>query len=404
MWKLDESRRQFYVDCGRPEENFWKTLFEQAERQELVRDGKYAEFLKWNPEHSNCPELNDVTKALIELAPVEWKATMRNIFVARAFKGEANAEASSFRSAGIIELNYGFTMAAMIYTTLFSHFCDSILTAGKEVDFCDDDTDVTMMILEEIERSAFEPIDVTDQSLQRWAAERHVRPTHALQIDLPHRRSKSDYFNLVAAVEEFVVAHEFCHHMLGHTDSSFRHSRTARKTVEGWLQRIGIQELLDDLNEDQKDEVEADVGAFLLLSGVFTETASRPRTYRAVGGSMLALVALAHVSESWISRGEGETHPDFLTRYEIMFRLVREVTLQMPMGEIGDHPMGFMIQLRGFISAVLQTWASKAGADLGRPNFLNIFSWMTDQGSQFMNEHQMHNCVSTETAPGPQEV
>ncbi|MFD7103737.1 hypothetical protein [Streptomyces celluloflavus] len=329
---------------------------------------------------------------------------MRNIFVARAFKGEANAEASSFRSAGIIELNYGFTMAAMIYTTLFSHFYDSVLTAGKEVDFDDDDTDVTMMILGEIERSAFEPIDVTDQSLHRWTTERHVRPTHALQIELPHRRGESDYFNLVAAVEEFVLAHEFCHHMPGHTDSSFRHSRGAKKSVEGWLRRIDIQELLDDLNEDQKEEVEADIGAFLLLTGLFTETASRSRTYRAVGGSMLALVALAHVSESWISRGEGEMHPDFLTRYEIMFRLVGEVAQQMPMGEIGDHPMGFMIQLRGFISAVLQTWESKAGADVGMPKFLNLFSWMVDEGSRFMKERQMHNCVVTETPPGPREA
>ncbi|QDO08276.1 hypothetical protein [Streptomyces sp. S1D4-23] len=353
-----------------------------------MSDQKYAEFLGWRPEHSNCPELDSATKALIDIAPVEWKATMRNIFVARAFKGEANAEASSFRSAGIIELNYGFTMAAMIYTTLFSHFYDSILTAGKEVNFNDDDTETTQMILEEIERAAFEPIDVTDQAVHTWAAERHVRATDALHIDLPRRRKEGDYFNLVNAVEQFVIAHEFCHHMLGHTDSSFRHSRTVRKTVGDWLNRIGIHDVIAKLNEDQKKEVEADVGAFILLSGLFTENASRARTYRAIGGSMVALVALAHVSESWISTGDQETHPDFLTRYEIVFRLVKEITLKMPVGETGDHPMGFMIQFRGFISAVLQTWASRAGADVKMPNFLNIFSWMIDLEVEFREEHR----------------
>ncbi|MGY0059075.1 hypothetical protein ACWY4P_21385 [Streptomyces sp. LZ34] len=388
MWKLGESRRQFYVDCGRPEENFWKTLFEQANRQDLISDDKYVEFLKWKPERSNCPELNNVTHALISIAPAEWRATMRNIFVARAFKGEANAEASSFRSAGIIEINYGFTLAAMIYTTLFSHFYDSILTAGTEIDFDDDDTETTLLILEEVERAAFEPIDVTDQAIHTWAAERHVRATHPLQIGLPRRRKESDYFNLVNAVEEFVVSHEYCHHMLGHTDSYFRHSRAARKTVDEWLSRIGIQDTLGKLNENQVEEVEADVGAFLLMTGIYSGESSRGRVYRAVGGSVLALVALAHVSESWVSRGRHETHPDFLTRYEVMFRLIKEVAMKLPVGEVGDHPMGYMIQFRGFISAILQTWASKVGADLKAPNFLNVFSWMIELEVEFREEYR----------------
>lgn len=391
MWKLSESRRQFFIDCGKPQENFWKTLFREANRLDLVNDEKYVEFLEWKPEHSNCPEIDGATRALIDLAPAEWKATMRNIFVARAFKGEANAEASSFRSAGIVEINYGFTLAAMIYTTLFSHFYDSVLTAGKEVDFDDDDTETTMLIIEEIERVAFEPIDVTDQAIPTWAAERHVRPTHPLQVDLPSRRKESDYFNLVNVVEQFVVAHEFCHHMLGHTDAFFRHSRSVKRTVSEWLSRIDIVELMDRLNDDQKQEVEADVGAFLLLSGNLSEKATRVRSYNAVGGSMIALVALAHVSNSWVSRSDNETHPDFLTRYEVMFRLVKEITMSLPVGEIGDHPMGFMIQLRGFISAVLQTWASKVGADVKMPNFLNTFSWMIDLEVEFREEHRRCN-------------
>ncbi|WP_435285310.1 hypothetical protein [Streptomyces bacillaris] len=187
MWRLDKSRKQFFVDCGNPEENFWKTLFEQSGHQNLLEGDKYSEFLSWNPHRSNCPELDIATKNLLESAPVEWMATMRNIFVARSFKGDVNAEASSFRGAGIIELNYGFTLAAMIYSTLFSHFYDAIRAAGKEVDWNYDDTAVTEMIVEELERAAFEPIEVTDREVQAWAVNRHVKATHPLQIELPKK-------------------------------------------------------------------------------------------------------------------------------------------------------------------------------------------------------------------------
>ncbi|WP_406321286.1 hypothetical protein [Streptomyces sp. NBC_01637] len=374
------------MDCGRPEENFWKTLFEQAGHQELIADDKYTDFLEWKPDRSNCPELDAATTNLIQIAPIERKATMRNIFVARAFKGDANAEASSFKGAGIIEINYGLSVAAMIYCTLFSQFYDSIQTAGYEIDWNDDDHETTLLIVEEIERSAFEPIAVTDQAIHVWAAERHVYATHSLHSDLPRRRKESDYFNLVLTVEEFVVGHEYCHHMLGHTDPSFRHSLDAKKTVRDWLQRINADGITSGLNENQRQELEADVGAFLLVAGMLSGSGTRTLMYRAVGGSMLALIAMAHVSESWVSGGDN--HPDYLLRYEVMSRLIKEATMGMPLGEIGDHPLGYLIQFRGFISAVLQTWASKAGLDIKAPNFLNIFSWMIDLGNEFREEFE----------------
>lgn len=189
MWKLDGSRSRFYIDCGRPQENFWKTLFEQAGRQDLIDDPKYAEFLEWKPESSNCPELQSVATELVGLAPVEWRATMKNIFVARAFKGDANAEASSFRSAGIVEINHGLTMASMIYSTLFCHFYASVKTAATQVNFSDEDEEITQMIVDELERSAFEPILIADQSVGRWGVERtSTRPTLCSLSCLPGER------------------------------------------------------------------------------------------------------------------------------------------------------------------------------------------------------------------------
>ncbi|WP_435285309.1 hypothetical protein [Streptomyces bacillaris] len=151
-----------------------------------------------------------------------------------------------------------------------------------------------------------------------------------------------------------------------------------------WLDRIGWSDFASALNEDQVEELEADVGSFLLLSGVLSGNVSRSRIYRAVGGSMLGLVALSHANDTWLSGGE--SHPDFLTRYEVMYRLIKELVMDMPIGVSDGHPMGFLIQIRGFISAILQTRASNSGGDFKKPNFLNVFSWMIDQEVEFKKE------------------
>ncbi|MDX3057849.1 hypothetical protein PV394_22365 [Streptomyces sp. NE06-03E] len=390
MWNLAHSRSRFYVDCMRPEENFWKTLFTEADKLHLVSDAKYAEFLSWKPRQSNCPELEQVAKRLTDLAPIEWRATMKNIFVARAFKGDANAEASSFRSAGIIELNYGLTTAAMIYSSLFCQFYDSIWTTAKEVDFTDENLDdITQMILDEISRSAVEPILVAEQSTQTWAKERNVYVIHPLLAELPSRRKDEDYHKLVTATEMFVVAHEFCHHLIGHTADYFRHAPKVKTMVGEWLTRIDAEDTLSGLNKSQIAELESDVGAFLLLSGAFSNNISLPRIYSAVCGSMLALVSLAHVNDTWTSTAEG-SHPDFLVRYDLIARMIREVSMEIPLSKDG-HPVGFLIQFRGFISAVLQAWISNGKGEIQMPNFLDIFSWMIDLEAEFKEEHQLYN-------------
>ncbi|MEU2778838.1 hypothetical protein ABZ646_39755 [Streptomyces sp. NPDC007162] len=393
MWKLQNSRHWFYVDCGRPEENFWKTLFEQAGRRDLVSAKKYEEFLAWKPTNSNCPELQQVAEDLISLAPVEWQATMRNVFVARAFKGDANAEASSFRGAGVIELNYGLTSTAMIYSTLFCHFYASLRSAATEVDFSDAEQEITDMIIEELERSAFEPILIAESSVSSWASEGNVYAVHPLFFELPAGRMDSEYHDLVTATEMFVVGHEFAHHMLGHTEEHFRHAAKAKRIVGRWISDIGAAEIMNSLNEDQRAEVEADVTAFLLLSGELSEKRTRGRIYRAIGGSMLALISLAHVNGHWVSQDDKATHPDFLTRYEVLARLIKYMTMPMPIGEgternpHGDHPIGFLIQFRGFTSAFLQAMASRFGGEVEMPNFLSIFSWMIDLEAEFKEEH-----------------
>ncbi|WP_413801443.1 hypothetical protein [Streptomyces iranensis] len=322
---------------------------------------------------------------------------MRNIFVARAFKEDANAQAWAFRESGVVELNYGFTSAAMIYATAFCQFYDALATTAKDVDFADDDTEVLLMILEEIENSAFTPILVAENSRNQWRESGRIYAAHPALLDLPQSRNEGDYHSFVSATEEFAIAHEICHHLLGHTGVTHRRRSQVNALVQERLDRSGAQEICSNLNPDQLQEIEADVGAFLLIAGELSGQATRGRIYRSLAGSMLALVTLGHISENWISReGPGETHPGFIDRFDVMSRIVREFTIPLTRGSIGDHPLGLLLQFQGFISIVLQFWMSRAKSEVKDPHFLNIFSWMMDQAVEL--EKELNSRHNTETS------
>ncbi len=385
MWKLSESRRRFYSERAIPEENFWKTLFRQSDRRDVLDDERFKEYLNWIPNRANCPELELAMERLIDIAPVAWKATMRNIFVAREFREDANASAWSFRSSGVVELNYGFTTAAMIYTTLFCCFYDAMVVAHNYLVDDADDLEVLEMLLDEAHRGAFEPILIAEQSRVAWAEHNRVYPAHPALLELPYGRETSQYHSLVEAVEEFTIGHEVCHHMLGHTAESTRVSPIAR-VVEHWMERAGVRHYLEQLNPSQVQEIQADVGAFLLLSGELGDGVTRSGVYRSIGGSIIAITALAHISENWASADQADTHPDYITRYDILYRVAKELGMNVSIGEVGDHPAGFLLQLSGFISMVLQTWLAHVDEEIKRPNFLNIFSKLMEKNVELEEE------------------
>ncbi|MFF3727017.1 hypothetical protein ACFYYM_32155 [Streptomyces erythrochromogenes] len=347
---------------------------------------RHQDFLAWPPNRANCPEFEAALDRLIDLAPLPWKATMRNIFVARVAKGDPNATAWSFRSSGVVEVNYGFTRAAMIYATIFCQFYDALATIWLDVDLTMEDEGILQMIIDEIDQSALEPILVADSSRASWLGEEGVFAAHPALLDLPSRTAVDSYHEAVCAVEEFVLSHEISHHMLGHTEVSFRKSSDVARLVDGWISRVDAQGVYLDLNESQKQEIQADVAAFLLTCGELGGRCDRILLYRSISGAMLALTSLAHITEMWSSSNSEDSHPDFVTRYGIIAGLIVELSKDMPRGEIGDHPRGFLLQFQGFISMVLQAWLYRKGEEVQEPKFLNFFAWLMDESARLENE------------------
>ncbi|MEV4560630.1 hypothetical protein AB0K51_27045 [Kitasatospora sp. NPDC049285] len=388
---LAQSRKSFHEVRRLPDQNIWKTLFQSQGNTELLKNPRFAEYLETVPERSNCPEIAAVAEDLINLLPGPWKARVRNIYVGRNLFGAANAEAWRSGEVGVVEMNYGITAAAMIYAVLYSKYFAMIETLGSKIDWDDqddEDNEILLMILEEVERGGFEPILVAEQSRASWLRQGSIRAAHPLLRELPAGRSQESYAKAVVSIEEFVIAHEFAHHLLGHTDDGYRQAAHINKALDDALKQYSAPMGSEELNAAQVDELRADALAVLIITGELAGVRSRERTYRATIGSIIGLTALAHINDSWIAgSGSQETHPDFLTRYEAIVQIIRAMNRDTEFGAIGDHPLGLLGQLSGWVSMVLDTWLSRHKVEGHTPiNALRLAHWVFERSEQLYAE------------------
>nr|WSW42940.1 hypothetical protein OG296_07310 [Streptomyces sp. NBC_01001] len=387
MIDLKQSCKTFHEVRKLPRQNFWKTVFETQGRLDVLSNPRFAEYFAWEPNRSNCPDLELLLEGLISCLPEDWKARARRLFAGRNLHGHANAEAWRSGEVGVIEVNYGITSAAMIYSVLYYKYFEMIRTLGADVDFTDEDEGVLMMILEEVGDGGFTPILVADGERGSWRDNRQIFAGHELLSELPVSASREAYHELVRSIEEFVLAHELAHHLLGHTDDAYPRASRNLAHFQKIKARYEISSPGEPLNVEQRDEVEADMLALLMMSGALLGEITPARVYRATGGSVIALTALAHIDESWVASNEpGETHPDFITRYTHAVDVVRKISKDLPIGVEGGHPIGFLAQLSGFVSLILDRWLSREKTDHAPIDVLNLAYWLFERASELEAE------------------
>ncbi|MFF1466857.1 M48 family metalloprotease [Streptomyces mirabilis] len=396
MISLEQSRKTFHEVRGLPVQNFWKTVFQAQGRDDILRTIRFQEYFAWKPNRSNCPELEVLMENLTDSIPEEWRARGRRIFAGRNLRGQANAEAWQSGEVGVIELNYGFTSAAMIYMVLYSRYFEMISTLGAGIlDFIDDDDDeTTLMLLEEIGNGGFEPILVADQERNAWRAN-GVFPAHRLLREIPASRSEDSYHEGVRSIEEFAIAHEYAHHLLGHTNDEYPRSRYVNGKVDEELARLGINFSSYDLNEAQVDELRADALALLMMAGRLAGQVTRPTIYRTMSGAIIGLTVLAHVHDTWVvPGGPDETHPDFLTRYDMVTTLIKNMSRTIPVGPQGDHPFDFLSHLSGFVTLIIDRWLTSNIEGHAPVNVLGLTSWLFERRAEVQEELDQIRAVS----------
>jgi hypothetical protein len=386
MAQLRQSRKRFFYETGMPaDRSFWHHAMEQAGLLDCLSESSVRYHRRWTHERSNCPELASTIEDLIDSLPVEWLSRARNIFVGRVMDGEANATAWSHRQAGMVSIGVQFTFAVEGYVTAFDEYVSAArnlinVLGGDALENVGDNgleshEDAAVRALEErFDR----PWEHLSESYYAWA-DRHLVASwnvDLLKIAKPRQNIINEAVN---ACEQFVVAHELGHHLLGHTNLSLPRNVKARKALDQVLENPDLFDRLRYMNPDQVQEAHADILAFLIVAHVIDRAPAFAQMYRAIMGSVIALTAMTHLSGAWIETDSGATHPSFLDRIAIIEILTRIYSAGRPRGHAGDHPLDLLAQLQTFVAIAARDWFARNMPDKYRPaRFLDAVAKFLD--------------------------
>lgn len=366
MAQLRHSRKRFFHENGMPNDrSFWHYAMEQAGFLDYLPKSFSQRHRHWTHERSNCPELASTVEEMIESLPAEWLSRARNIFFGRVMDGEANATAWSHKQAGMVSIGVQFTFAVEGYVTAFDEYVSAsrnlINVLGDPTLTNVDDKALESHIdaaVRALEKRFDRPWEHLAESYSAWTDRRLVASwnVNLLKIAEPRRNVIDEAVN---TCEQFVVAHELGHHLLGHTNSSLPRNVKARKVLDQVLKNPDLFNHLRRMNLDQVQEAHADILAFLIVAHAIDRVPTFAHMYRAVMGSVIALTALTHLSGAWTEDDPRATHPNFIDRIAMIEILTRIYSAGQPRGHVGDHPLDLLAQLQTFVSIAAQDWYAK---------------------------------------------
>ena len=370
MATLKNSRGKFFEVHRMPRDRtFWHCFFDRTGKLAELPKRRVAALANWKPERSNCPELTEVIEDLIRNIPIEWRALANNIFVGRVLDGEANAKAWTRVKAGIIEINLQYTFVLSAYVAAFDNYVRLTSSLVEKVSNPSEDMDEVVRALDD---RLSEPRSWLDESRPEWLDLRLLSMGNPALLQLTPSDRIDAQESAVGACEEFAVAHELSHHLLWHTVSKSGKSK-AWRTVDAAINNAGIIDKLTGLNPSQVQELHADILAFMIMANAINGIVSFQRLYRALVGSMISHIALADINESWIEKDDSASHPDFIARCIVIAALAEWLSKSRPVGDVGDHPLGLLVQLQGFCALAINAWLSRSFPDnVRRVNILDI--------------------------------
>ncbi|WP_306214267.1 M48 family metalloprotease [Actinoplanes sp. RD1] len=324
---------------------------------EEIPEAHKQELENWRPERSNCPELTLMIDNFIKRIPIAWRDVAREIFVGRVPAGEIQATAWTEKHAGLIELNVQFTWVLSAYVDTYDEFY--FATRGLIEEFYRNGSDPAIEAMAKtLQSRLLDPWDRLDEKKLAWRDPRLIESGTLALVQSSRPGREEARMILVSACEEYILAHELAHHLLGHLVKN-RGKARAREVVNGYLRDDEIWKVYSPLNKSQKDEFEADILAYLLVANGVDRAPEQGYMYRAVLSSAMTQIALAHVKEGWVYDAPDATHPNFFQRFSLIQRLTEILSAGMPRGVIGDHPMSALGQVETFSAVALHHWRSQ---------------------------------------------
>ena len=252
--------------------------------------------------------------------------------------------------AGIIEINLQYTFVLHAYVATFDEYMQVIRMLFRDIW-----SEEFEQIVGQLEARLAKPWSHLDESRPAWMDTRLLGDGNPALLQLTPSDRISARENVVLSCEEFVIAHELSHHLLGHTVSRSNRAK-AITTVNIAIDHLNIATMLQKMNNIKRQEVQADILAFMIMADAIDGPAEFMRLYEALIGSVISLVALAHISETWIETDCRASHAGFVDRIEIIAQLAEWLAGYRPRGAHGDHPLGLLTQLCGFVAITLNAW------------------------------------------------
>lgn len=361
VWVLARSRSTFFTKARMPTQCFWRYLFEATGQPELVTDPRNAPVMDWNPDASNCPDLQDsVGWVVSRLPPGQAHSAAGQVFAGRVLDGHVNARSWTWSQAAGIDIPLQFTNVIVAYLDAFRSFLRA-LREGTAVLMHPGQglmsRDQKLTALENgLIRDVWESLE---QARDSWRDMSRLAPVHVTATG-SEPTTTADWEELVAYVERFSVAHELAHLLLGHHPSRAA-DHALQLAVSEVIIECGFD--LDAVTSDQREELEADGFAFLVCSGAMLAELDFVSIYRAELTGFVALLAAAHVNDTMVEiHPETVTHPDFMVRQKLLSALVYRVSAADPPGPGGQHPVALLIQMEAFITVALQGQLNRMGS------------------------------------------
>lgn len=360
-WDLRKARNKFLARHRfAADRSFWwyvaRSLRSNASDDEIVAmlDDyliQHRDLLMTAPTRSNCPAVAIVVDDVIGKTPAEWKAIVRNVFVGLTLTPDVNAEAWVARDAGVIEISLQYLWAFESYASAFDEFAYAmtrILDGDRgrgqyRVPTGSDYGNVRALWTR------------LDRGTEEWRDPDAIRAGTDDLVRLAPGRRTEDFDLYMRAAQEFIVCHEAAHHVLGHTAKSAR--RRAQRAAELVAPLMEDERLAErhQFSEAATSEIEADLVALALMARVF-DGAEPSAAYRALSGSVLALIAATHVNEHWLAYDATESHPPLMVRLWFLFAAADAWFADLPVTPEGAHPLGYAAQLRVFAEALATHW------------------------------------------------
>jgi hypothetical protein len=368
-WRLADSERAFrrtYPD----EPRNWYARDEAATR--AAWGERAEEVLSTTPENSNDFWLAACANDLAAVAPAELREQIEGIFVARTPSREVNAEAwMPAKSEHLVGVYEGTTVVLLAYAAIMRR-CYHLMASSRGRGF-KTIGEASTAFLEEMKDLLSDPL-VAALTAQRavWAGgstveieERVAELLNEFDERLPS--GAVSIRELLDVADHFVLAHEFGHHLLGHTYAQpwGPCQFPARSLLVAARGTLGVS-LGDGWSERQEEELDADAFGFLLLAGWFTEEPSdRTRWYAAIFGALLALPVLEDLAAgSRVSAGLGLAAPEYPpleTRVGQIVHLINAYPESLT-DDDEHHPAGLLQQMLLFQSFLIESRSSSRRA------------------------------------------